>query len=270
MLRDAIQKDELSLVYQPIFDTQSRRVVATEALLRWHHPVQGLISPTQFVPLAEQSGLMVQIGDSVIRKACHQLREWLDAGASPVRMAVNVSLCQLVSGNLVQVVGDALADNQLDPNLLEIELSERGVVNQHEDIVAAVNLLKSTGVRISIDDFGTGNAAISYLRDLPVDVIKIDRSYISGPSATPRATAIASGMVVMARELNAQIIAEGVEDQAQMSRVSDLQCDESQGFLLAMPMTADRVLNLLQSAPLEALNAAKNAEFGKPVTFPHG
>ena len=267
MLRDAIRNDELSLVYQPIFDTQSRRVVATEALLRWHHPVQGLIPPTQFVPLAEQSGLMVTIGNSVIRKACGQLRSWLDAGISPLRMAVNVSLCQLVSGNLVEVVAEALADNQLDANLLEIELSERGVVNQHEDIVAAVNLLKSTGVRISIDDFGTGNAAISYLRDLPVDTIKIDRSYISGPSATPRATAIASGMVVMARELNAQIIAEGVESDTQMTRVADWNCDESQGFLLAKPMSADEVLNLVTSS---SQSAPANADFGKPVTFPYG
>ncbi len=270
MLRDAVEKDQLSLVYQPIFDMQSRRVVATEALLRWHHPEQGLIPPSQFVPLAEQSGLMVRIGTLVIDRACAQLRQWIDAGATPVRMAVNVSLCQLIAGDLTAIVRRALDTYNLDSNLLELELSERGVVNKHVDIVEAVHELKSTGVRISIDDFGTGNAAISYLRDLPVDVIKIDRSYVSGPSATPRAMAIASGMAVMARELNAQIIAEGVEDHAQLSKVCDWQCDEGQGFLMSKPLHPDEALQLIKQAPNMSFCDGENAEFAIPVTLPDG
>ncbi|MEM7280487.1 MAG: bifunctional diguanylate cyclase/phosphodiesterase [Pseudomonadota bacterium] len=270
MLRDAVEKEQLSLVYQPIFDMQSRRVVATEALLRWHHPEQGLIPPSQFVPLAEQTGLMVRIGTMVLNRACAQLREWIDGGATPVRMAVNVSLCQLIAGDLAQIVRTALDTYGLDASLLELELSERGVVNKHVDIVQAVHALKSTGVRISIDDFGTGNAAISYLRDLPVDVIKIDRSYVSGPSATPRANAIASGMAVMAKELNAQIIAEGVEDQAQLSTVCDWMCDEAQGFLMAEPLDPDEVLQLIKQAPNTLFIERKNPEFAISVTLPSG
>ena len=233
MLREAIRNDDLELAYQPITSTESGKVVAAEALLRWHHAEEGMISPADFVPVAEKTGLMQEIGNFVISTACGQLRRWIDSGMSPIRMAVNISLCQLLRGDVVAVVEKALKDNHLKPEWLEIELSERGVLNQRPEVIEEINRLKALGVRISIDDFGTGQAAISYLKDLPVDVIKIDRSYVSGVDRCAKDEAIASGMVALAQRLNATVIAEGVETEAQLEMLRQWGSQECQGFLFS-------------------------------------
>lgn len=233
MLRDACRNEELELHYQPIIDTETGNVVAAEALLRWNHPTEGRIPPDMFVPVAERTGLMVDIGAFVIRSACQQLREWLDQGLSPIRISVNVSLCQLTRGNLVSVVKGALSEFDIDPQQMEIELSERGVLNRHPEVVSEVRRLKDIGVRISIDDFGTGHAAIGYLKDLPIDVIKIDRSYVSGAPKSARDEAIASGMVALARRLDATVISEGVETTGQLEMLRHWGSQECQGFLFS-------------------------------------
>jgi len=237
MLREAIRNNDLELAYQPITATADRKVVAAEALLRWHHGEEGMISPADFVPVAEKTGLMQEIGDFVITSACSQLRQWIDAGMRPIRMAVNISLCQLLRGDVVAVVRKALTDNRLEPEWLEIELSERGVLNQRPEVIDVVHRLKAIGVRISIDDFGTGQAAISYLKDLPVDVIKIDRSYVSGAERCAKDEAIASGMVAMAQRLNATVIAEGVETEKQLEMLRQWGSQECQGFLFSPAVT---------------------------------
>lgn len=233
MLRDAIPNNELTLHYQPITDTDTGKVVAAEALLRWQHPTEGMIPPDMFVPVAEKTGMMVEIGKFVIESACRQLRSWIDTGMDPIRIAINLSLCQLMRGDVVSIVAKALSDNNLDPSLVEIELSERGVLNCHPEVVREVCRLKDIGVRISIDDFGTGQAAIGYLKDLPIDVIKIDRSYVSGASRSARDEAIASGMVAMAQRLDATVIAEGVETPDQLQMLRDWGSHECQGFLFS-------------------------------------
>ena len=233
MLRNALPNDELALHYQPITDANSGKVVAAEALLRWNHPDEGMISPELFVPVAEKSGLMVEIGKFVIRAACKQLREWLDNGMQPIRIAVNLSLCQLMRGDVVAVVARAIEKYDIDPRLIEIELSERGVLNSQPEVVSEVCRLKDIGVRISIDDFGTGQAAIGYLKDLPIDVIKIDRSYVSGAARSARDEAIASGMVAMAQRLDATVIAEGVETPEQLQMLREWGSQECQGFLFS-------------------------------------
>ena len=239
MLRDAVRNDELSLAYQPIIDARSNAVVAAEALLRWQHPVEGNISPAVFVPAAESTGLMSEIGDFVIRSACRQLGEWVRTGSRPIRMAINLSLCQLLRGDVVATIKTALEDNGLAPELLELELSERGVLNQNPAVIAQVHRLKKLGVRISIDDFGTGQAAISYLKDLPIDVIKIDRSYISGDDRNQRDAAIASGMVALADRLDAVVVTEGVESREQLELARDWGAAEYQGFLFSQAVPAD-------------------------------
>jgi diguanylate cyclase (GGDEF)-like protein len=231
MLREAIQNEELELAYQPITETENNQVVAAEALLRWHHAEEGMISPADFVPVAEKTGLMQVIGEFVISTACRQLRLWIDGGMRPLRMAVNISLCQLLRGDVVAVVERALRENQLDPAWLEIELSERGVLNRRPEVIKEIHRLKAIGVRISIDDFGTGQAAISYLKDLPVDVIKIDRTYVSGADRCAKDEAIASGMVALAQRLNATVIAEGVETEEQLEMLRRWGSQECQGFL---------------------------------------
>ncbi|MDH3645658.1 MAG: EAL domain-containing protein [Gammaproteobacteria bacterium] len=230
MLRSAIDNRELRLAYQPIVATDTGLITGAEALLRWDHPIEGAISPAEFVPVAEESGLMVEIGRFVIREACRQLREWIDQGYRPIRIAVNLSLCHLLRGDVIAVVEEALAANRLEPQLLEFEFSERGVLTRHPEVVAEVSRLKAIGVRTSIDDFGTGDASIAYLKDLPVDVIKIDRSYISGVGVTAREAAIASGIVVLAQRLQASVIGEGVETEKQLEMLREWGCEECQGF----------------------------------------
>ncbi|MDJ0699795.1 MAG: EAL domain-containing protein [Woeseiaceae bacterium] len=242
MLRSAIPNRELELHYQPITDTRNGKVVAAEALLRWNHPVEGMIPPDAFVPVAEKTGMMVEIGKFVIRRACEQLREWIDGGMEPIRIAVNLSLCQLTRGDVVSVVAGALEKYDIDPALLEIELSERGVLNCHPEVVSEICRLKDIGVRISIDDFGTGQAAIGYLKDLPIDVIKIDRSYVSGAARSARDEAIASGMVAMAERLQATVIAEGVETTDQLQMLREWGSHECQGFLFSPAVPGDRFL----------------------------
>ncbi len=242
MLRDAIRNDDLELAYQPITSTESGNVVAAEALLRWQHAEEGMISPADFVPVAEKTGLMQEIGNFVINSACGQLRRWIDGGMRPIRMAVNISLCQLLRGDVVAVVEKALKDNRLKPAWLEIELSERGVLNQRPEVIEEVNRLKAIGVRISIDDFGTGQAAIGYLKDLPVDVIKIDRSYVSGVDRCAKDEAIASGMVALAQRLNATVIAEGVETEAQLEMLRQWGSQECQGFLFSPAVAPEEFL----------------------------
>ena len=239
MLREAVANNDLELAYQPIIATDSGDVVGAEELLRWNHAEEGMISPADFVPVAEKTGLMKDIGNLVIAAACRQLHSWLDAGMQPIRMAVNLSLCQLLRGDVVTVLKKALGDYNLDPFLLEIELSERGVLNQRPEVVEEIRRLKSIGVRISIDDFGTGQAAIGYLKDLPVDVIKIDRSYISGANRDTRNEAIASGMVALAQRLNATVIVEGVETSDQLDMLRAWGSQECQGFLFSPAIAAD-------------------------------
>lgn len=239
MLREAVRNDELTLAYQPITDANTGEIVAAEALLRWEHPEEGMISPELFVPVAENSGLMTEIGDFVINHACCQLGDWIDAGMKPIRMAINLSLCQLLRGDIVTTVAAALEDNNLVPELLEFELSERGVLNRNPEVLDVVAGLKALGVRISIDDFGTGNAAIGYLKDLPIDVIKIDRSYISGVDRSERDEAIASGMVALAQRLDATVVAEGVETEEQLEMLRDWGSQECQGFYFCAAIPGD-------------------------------
>lgn len=243
MLREAMHNNDLQLAYQPITSTDTGKVVGAEALLRWHHAEEGTISPADFVPVAEKTGLMQEIGDLVIDAACKQLRGWIDSGMKPIRMAVNLSLCQLLRGDVVSVVEKALSDNRLQPSWLEIELSERGVLNQRPEVMREICRLKAIGVRISIDDFGTGQAAIGYLKDLPVDVIKIDRSYVSGATRSARDEAIASGMVALAQRLNATVIAEGVETAEQLDMLRSWGSQECQGFLFSPAVPAAEFLS---------------------------
>jgi len=239
MLREAIKNKELKLAYQPITEAVSGKVVAAEALLRWHHPEQGMIAPDVFVPVAENTGLMTEIGDFVIDTACRQLGNWIALGMVPIRVAVNLSLCQLLRGDIVGTVTAALERNGLTPELLELELSERGVLNQNPEVIDVVRQLKALGVRISIDDFGTGNAAIGYLKDLPIDVIKIDRSYVSGADRNARDEAIASGMVALAQRLDATVVAEGVETREQLHMLREWGAQECQGFYFSPAIDAD-------------------------------
>lgn len=246
LLRKSLEFHEFSLSYQPILRVSDQRVVAAEALLRWNHPELGRVPPLDFIPVAEETGLMVPIGAWILRTAIEQAKSWIDEGLPPIRMAVNLALCQILKGSLPEIVREILDEVGLPPHLLELELSERGVLNNGPEIIRQLNEVKELGVRLAVDDFGTGNSAIQYLRSFDLDVLKIDRSYIKGLPDNVDDSAISAAMVAMAHQLNMTVVAEGVEHEEQLQLLRGWGCDEFQGFLVAPPLQPDAFRGVLE------------------------
>jgi len=256
-LRGAIERDELVLHYQPKTDIASGAMLGVEALVRWQHPVRGLVPPGDFIPLAEERGLIVPIGRWVIDAACRQLREWLDAGLNAPRCAVNLSAHQLASLALIDDIRSALARHRLPPDALEVELTESVLMADPERANGMLQQLHAMGVRISIDDFGTGYSSLSYLKRFPAQALKIDRSFIRGLPADVDDVAITQAVIAMAHSLGLQVVAEGVETAEQLAMLRGLGCDEAQGFHLHRPLPAEKLSALLQQVPLLLTQAAR-------------
>ncbi len=246
LLTTALARGEFQVHYQPMVEGPARQICAAEALLRWESAELGTIAPSEFVPLAEELGLMVPIGSWVLRTACQQVRSWMDAGLPSTRIAVNVSLCQLVRGDLAQVVRECLDETGIEPLLLELELSERGVLRSDPDILRQLHAIREMGVRLAIDDFGTGNSAVVYLKQFPIDVLKIDQSFIRGVAHSSEDAAITSATIAMARQLGLRVVAEGVEEQSQVDFLHRNGCSEYQGFLFSPAVPADMFAELLR------------------------
>jgi diguanylate cyclase (GGDEF)-like protein len=246
LLPKALAKGEMHLHYQPLVEGSTRQVSAAEALLRWDSPELGRVPPSEFVPLAEEAGLMLAIGGWVLRTATRQARAWRDRGLPLRGIAVNVSLCQLVRGDLAQVVREVLDESGIDPSLLELELSERGVLRSDPEILRQLRAIKALGVRIAIDDFGTGNSAVAYLKQFPIDILKIDQSFVRGVSHSPEDAAITSATIAMARLLGLRVVAEGVEEEAQMEFLRRHGCSEYQGFLFSPAVPPDSFAEILR------------------------
>lgn len=246
MLPGALARGDLRLHYQPLIEGCSLRICAAEALLRWECPELGEVPPSEFVPLAEEAGLMVAIGSWVLRTACRQVRTWLDEGLLLSRMAVNVSLCQLVRGDLAQVVRENLDEIGIDPSMLELELSERGVLRSDPDILRQLHAIRKLGVWLAIDDFGTGNSAVTYLKQFPIDVLKIDQSLVRGVSNSSEDAAITSATIAMARQLGLRVVAEGVEEQGQVDFLRRHGCNEYQGHLFSPAVPPEAFAELLR------------------------
>jgi predicted signal transduction protein with EAL and GGDEF domain/FixJ family two-component response regulator len=253
-LRRALQNDELYLLYQPQLDVRSSEIVGVEALVRWRHAERGVISPTEFIPLAEETGLIVPIGEWVLRTACQQARAWQKLSGRPVRMAVNLSAKQFKDENLSQIVMSALHDTGLDPRLLELELTEGTLMDDAKATLATLEQLRGIGVYLSIDDFGTGYSSMNYLKRFDVRALKIDRSFISGLPQDSENAAITRAIIAMAHGLKMVVVAEGVETGEQLVLLEEYGCDLVQGFYLGRPAPADTVSGMLQSlwVPLEA------------------
>jgi len=246
LLHEALDHGDLELAYQPILSMANGRVTGTEALLRWNQGGQP-IDPNEFVPIAEESDLMIRVGEFVLDQACRRFSEWGSADRAPFRICVNVSKVQLTSGSFVDSVEHALQRYSLDPGSLELELSERGVLSRNFDVLNELYALKQLGVRLSVDDFGTGDSAIAYLRELPVDVIKIDQSYVHGIGKNPSDIAIISAMVALSRGLSLAVVAEGVETQEQLDTLRELGCTEFQGFIVSEALPVDEFLDFLEA-----------------------
>jgi diguanylate cyclase (GGDEF)-like protein/PAS domain S-box-containing protein len=244
-LHKAVLGKELHLAYQPKYSLGERRAVGVEVLARWHHPELGQVSPDRFIPVAEETGLILSIGDWVLREACRQMRQWLDQGLGLQQVAVNVSGKQVRHGDLVERVKQALADTGLPPEHLELEITESVIMSEVEGSISTLEQLHRLGISLSIDDFGTGFSSLSYLKRLPVDTIKIDRSFVDGIPDDPHDEAIVRAVLAMAESLGLRVVAEGVEHPAQESALAALQCDQAQGYLFSRPLPANELLTLL-------------------------
>jgi diguanylate cyclase (GGDEF)-like protein len=248
-LRNAIARSEFVLHYQPQVDLRTGRVFAVEALVRWKHPTQGLLSPKKFIPLAEETGLIVPIGDWVLHEACRQNKAWQDSGLPPLVVSVNVSARQLKEKNLVDRVASALKESGLEAEQhLELELTESLIMQDIKLAVVTMKELRGLGVQLSIDDFGTGYSSLSALKNFPVARLKIDKSFIDGIPADENDKAVTSAMIALGQKLNLRVIAEGVETDAQVAFLRECNCDEMQGYHFSKPVPPQSIERLLRVA----------------------
>ncbi len=243
-LRHALTRREFALHYQPRVDIVTGRMVAVEALLRWNHPDLGTVAPNQFIPLAEETGLIVPIGRWVLRSACAQAAQWRADGLAGMRVAVNLSARQFVDDALIVDVGDALAEAALPPDGLELEITESMVMQSPERAVTTLSRLRELGIAVSIDDFGTGYSSLGYLKRFPIDSVKIDRSFIKDLPHDADDAAITRAVIAMARSLRIRVVAEGVETREQLDFLRTHECDECQGFFLSRPLPAPELATL--------------------------
>ena len=254
-LRHALSRGELVLHYQAKVDTQTRRLVGAEALVRWQHPLRGMIPPADFIPFAEESGLILPIGDWVMRTACQQNVTWQTAGLPAIRIAVNLSACQFGHHDLVGQVRQVLRDTRMDPQYLELELTESVLVQEAEQAVPTLSRLNDIGIKLSLDDFGTGYSSLNYLRRFPLDNLKIDRSFISGMTSNAHDAIIVKAVIALAHNLKLRAIAEGVETREELDLLAALGCDEIQGFYFSKPLPADEFKLLLVEEMLTGAGA---------------
>jgi diguanylate cyclase (GGDEF)-like protein/PAS domain S-box-containing protein len=241
-LRHALDRDEFVLHFQPQIDLHSREITGMEVLLRWNHPELGLLYPNQFMLLAEETGLIISIGEWVLSKACAQAALWQSQGLPPMRIAVNLSALQFREDNLVATVADVLDLSELDPQYLELEITESFLMDNVDSAIAKLRALSNLGVHLAIDDFGTGYSSLSYLKKFPLNTLKIDQSFVRDISTDPDDAAIAEAIIALAKTLNLRVMAEGVETEEQINFLRTRGCDQAQGFLISHPVPAQDIL----------------------------
>ena len=250
-LRRAIAQNELRVFYQPQMDIATGRIIGAEALVRWQDPVEGFIPTNRFIPVAEESGLISAVGEWVLNETCLQGQRWLEAGLPPLTLAVNVSPHQFLSGDLVEVVSRTLVTTGFPATRLELELTEGALMNRQKEAVDMLNRLRAIGVRLAIDDFGTGYSSLAYLKRFPLDVLKIDKSFVDDIPDSQDDKEIAAAIVVMAHTLRFKVLAEGVETAEQLAFLQGQGCDSYQGYLKSPPLPPDAFAKLLIESRLE-------------------
>ncbi len=245
-LRQAVEQQELRIFYQPQVDFASGHIVGAEALVRWQDPVDGLVQPLSFIPIAEESGLIVEIGAWVLHETCRQGRQWLDEGLPPLTLAVNVSPHQFRRGDICAMVATVLDETGFPPEQLELEITETGLMENQENAVVILNSLRAQGVRLAIDDFGSGYSSLGYLKNFPLDVLKIDKSFIDDIPFHQDDMEIAATIVAMGHILGFKVLAEGVETAAQLAFLQEKGCDSYQGYIKSQPVSAHEFVELLR------------------------
>ncbi|UUZ87081.1 EAL domain-containing protein [Paenibacillus sp. P26] len=248
-LNKALELGEFTLYYQPQVDIFTNRINGMEASLRWNHPRLGFISPGDFIPLAEETGLIIPIGEWVIRTACLQNKAWRLEGHPPLKMAVNISPIQFHQNNFVDIVLDALEESGLEPEYLELEITE-GIAMYHVDqVIHKLQTLRSLGVQISMDDFGTGYSSLNYLKRFPINKLKIAQEFVRDITIDPDDAAIVQAIMAMAHSLKLNVIAEGVETPEQLAFLLNVRCEEIQGYIYSKPVPAQEFVHLLERMP---------------------
>lgn len=237
-LKKGLERNELILYYQPQIDLRTGELAGLEALVRWLHPEMGLVPPSMFIPIAEESGLIVAVGEWVMFEACRQVRQWQDEGLTPIRMAVNISGLQFKQQSLIPVVQQALRQSGIEARYLELELTESSIMQNVDQVNETLVRLKEIGVHLSVDDFGTGYSSMSYLKRFPLDALKIDRSFVMDITTDPNDAAIIKAIIALARSLGLKTVAEGVETKEQLDFLRDEKCDSIQGFFISRPVLA--------------------------------
>ena len=245
-LRKAVENEELVAYYQPQVDLRTGEITGVEALVRWQHQKFGLVPPDKFIPLAEETGVILEIDEWMMKTACRQIKNWEREGIANIRVAVNLSTRQFRQKNLTERVAQILNDSAVQPENLCLEITESEVMHNIETTVEILQALKKMGVLLSLDDFGTGYSSLSYLKRFPIDVLKIDRTFVNGIPSDRDDTAISTAIVVLAHSMELKVIAEGVEESEQIAFLQSLQCDEIQGFYFSRPLNAETVTDLLK------------------------
>jgi len=264
-LRRAVESHEFVTYYQPILNLTSGETVGCEALVRWQHPRLGLLGPSDFIELAEDTGLILDIGQLVMEAACAQTRKWHQGGGDRMRIAINVSARQFRDQTFADRLLTVLAETGLDPQYVELEITERTIIEDFDLAIALLTELREIGIKISIDDFGTGYSSLSYLKNLPVDTVKLDRSFVIGTSSDSRDAALVMAVITLAHNLGLRVIAEGIETESQRDFLRLLRCDEGQGFLLGRPAPAEQ-LNWNNLSPRRKPNLVVNSRPGKIIS----
>jgi diguanylate cyclase (GGDEF)-like protein len=255
-LRRAIEEGQLEVFYQPKLELATGHLSSAEALVRWRHPVRGMVPPGEFIGLAEETGLIADIGEFVLRRACRQACEWQRSGLAPIRVSVNLSVHQLRQGKLVSLVRQVLDETGLMPEYLELELTESQLLDSVEHIISTFQQLRELGVKLAIDDFGTGYSSLSYLKRFPVDYVKIDQAFIRGLNDGTEDAAITRAIIAMAHSLELKVVAEGVENEQQLEFLKAHNCDEVQGYLISRPVEASAMGDVLRDCVVNAWSHA--------------
>jgi len=252
-LRRALEREEFVVHYQPKVNLRTGDISGAEALIRWNHPTRGMVPPGDFIPIAEDCGLILPIGNWILREACKQARTWMDAGLPLTTMAVNISAMEFRDEDFLEGVFKILEQTGLDPRSLELELTESVLMKRAESTQSILKALRASGVQLAVDDFGTGYSSLSYLRKFPIDALKIDQSFIRQITTAPDETTIVTAVISMGRSLKLRVIAEGVESQEELAFLQARQCDEAQGYYFSRPVLPEQFAKLLANGIPEAI-----------------
>jgi len=257
-LYKAIEKQQWKLLYQPKLDINQNKIIGAEALVRWEHPERGLLSPFEFIDFAEQRRLIIQIGDWVIEESCRHIKHLMNQGITDCRIAINLSSVQLIQPDIVKKIFTALEKFNVPPRLFEIEITETTLINNIKQASESLKRLNTRGIPIAIDDFGTGYSSLNYLKNLPLNTLKIDRSFIIDVCEDHNDKKIVKMLISMAHSFGLKVIAEGVEEEKQLELLNEFNCDEIQGYLLSKPVTIEELIEILKTSPQDPEVVEKN------------